>query len=115
MIKFSNILKEIKITPHIGMDWKNASVRRVIAKSYISVFQVNMYYNLIDLGSYYTLMPSGDHEDILLIPKEWFEDLGEDKHYWGKDETSDQRLIKYIKELYDQGKYKVIDKNYGNE
>lgn len=89
------ILKEIKAKPNLGINWENAKWVRVIDR-----YDKVGYY--IDLGRY-LLKASSDYEAILVSKKRF-----KNSTKTISDIDNDSDIEKY-KELFDQGKYKIIN------
>jgi hypothetical protein len=74
--EYDTELDEIKITPSVQLNiGKPKTVTRRYIKDNSDYFQYNYFYDLVDLGKYYTLIPSGNEDQpFLLISKEMFDD-----------------------------------------
>jgi len=99
LLKDMPALQEIKISRPIGLDFDTGKVYRCTAIIDTDIFRADYALELVDLGSYYTLMPYGDQPSIILIPKN---QVVKDKFYPLVGSIS-KRDLNVLKDLYDKG------------
>jgi hypothetical protein len=70
-VKFKYGIQEIKVQP--GYNFNNTQPLKGEAKIETDYFREGYLMYLVDLGSYYTFMPHGDQQLVILIPKQYIE------------------------------------------
>jgi hypothetical protein len=127
--EYDTELDEIVIRPSLQL---NIGKPKIVTRRYIKdnsdYFQYNYFYELVDLGKYYTLVPSGDEDQaFLLINKEMFDDNSDDDMRGANDKldflyppaelhpTQIEKLQNQIKQKPEFiGEIKIIPSTIGN-
>lgn len=95
-------LNEIKINIPINISEK-CKIHRVIAKKSTEFFRADYMLDVVDIGQYYTFIPSGSMSKLYLFPKDYFEIWRKlDREYLEPEE------IKHMKELLNTKGYEII-------
>jgi len=97
-------LTEIKVRP--GYDFSNTQPLKGEAKIETDYFREGYLMYLVDLGSYYTFMPHGDQQFVILIPKQYVEILGPPNDLWATEEHVKAGMYN-IKKSISQGKIEI--------
>jgi len=103
-VKFKYGIKEIKVQP--GYNFNNTQPLKGEAKIETDYFREGYLMYLVDLGLYYTFMPYGDQQLVILIPKQYVEILGPPNDLWATEEHVEAG-IDNIKKLISQNKIEM--------
>jgi hypothetical protein len=96
-------LQEIKVQPY---NFNNTQPLKGEAKIETDYFREGYLMYLVDLGSYYTFMPYGDQQLVVLIPKQYIEILDPPNDSWATEEHV-KAGIDNIKNLISQNKIEM--------
>ena len=103
-VKFKYGIQEIKVQP--GYNFNNTQPLKGEAKIETDYFREGYLMYLVDLGSYYTFMPYGDQQLVVLIPKQYVEILDPPNDLWATEEHV-KAGIDNIKNLISQNKIEM--------
>jgi hypothetical protein len=99
----ADVIKEIKVQPY---NFNNTQPLKGEAKIETDYFREGYLMYLVDLGSYYTFMPYGDQQLVVLIPKQYIEILDPPNDLWATEEHV-KAGINNIKNLISQNKIEM--------